>query len=119
MRVVRPEQIDRESPFPGTNRRILFIDEKAMVSLFEASPDTRIPAHSHSNVQMGYVLQGKAEYITPGHSQTLEPGAFYHFSSNEEHEIKNVGNENAVSLDIFIPPLEQVLRAWQARKDQS
>ena len=119
MRVVRPEHIDRESPFPGTNRRILFVDEKVMVSLFEASPGTGIPSHSHSNVQMGYVLQGKAEYITSGHSQILEPDAFYHFSSNEEHEIKNIGKNDAVSLDIFIPPLEQVLRAWQATKDKS
>jgi quercetin dioxygenase-like cupin family protein len=119
LRIVRSEQIDRESPFPGTNRRVLFVDENVMVSLFEASPDTRIPSHSHANVQMGYVLQGKAEYVTPGSSQTLEPGAFYYFSSNEAHEIRNVGNENAVSLDIFIPPLEQVLRAWRAKKDQS
>ena len=54
-----------------------------MVRLFEASPGTRIPSHSHTNVHMGYVLQGKAEYITPGHTHTLEPGAFYHFSGNE------------------------------------
>jgi len=119
LRIVRPEQIDRESPFPGTSRRILFVDEKVMVSLFEASPGTRVPAHRHPNLQMGYSLQGKAEYVASGQTQILEPGAFYYFAGNEEHEIKNVGNESVVSLDIFIPPLEQVLRAWQARKDQS
>lgn len=118
MRVVHSEKIDRESPFPGSTRRILFIDEKVMVSLFEASPGTRVAAHRHPNVQMGYVLQGKAEYIASGETQVLEPGAFYYLSSNEEHEVKNVGNENAVSLDIFVPPLEPVLRAWQARKDR-
>lgn len=118
MRVVHSEKIDREFPFPGSTRRILFVDEKVMVSMFEASPGTRVAAHRHPNVQMGYVLQGKAEYTASGQTQILEPGAFYYLSSNEEHEVKNVGNESAVSLDIFIPPLEQVLRAWQARKDQ-
>lgn len=118
MRVVHSEQVDRESPFPGITRRILFVDEKVMVSLFEASPGSRVAAHRHSNVQMGYVLQGKAEYVASGKTQILEPGAFYYFSGNEEHEVRNVGNENAMSLDIFIPPLEQVLSAWRARKDK-
>lgn len=118
MRIVYSDKVDRESPFPGSTRRILFVDEKVMVSLFEASPGSRVAAHRHSNLQMGYVLQGKAEYVASGKTQILEPGAFYSFSSNEEHEVRNVGNENAVSLDIFIPPLEQVLRAWQAGKDK-
>ena len=54
MTVVYSEQVDRESPFPGSTRRILFVDEKAMVSLFEASPGSRVAAHRHSNVQMGF-----------------------------------------------------------------
>jgi len=119
LRVVHSEEIERESPFPGSTRRILFVDEKVMVSLFEGSPGMTAAAHRHPSVQMGYVLQGKAEYAASGQTQILEPGAFYCFSSNEEHEVRNVGNENAVSLDIFIPPLEPVLRAWQARKNRS
>jgi len=119
LKVVRAEQIDRESPFPGSTRRILFVDEKVMVSLFEASPGAKVAAHRHPNLQIGYVLQGEAEYVASGQSQILKPGELYVFSSNEEHEVKNVGNESAVSLDIFIPPLEQVLRAWQATKDRT
>lgn len=118
MKVVHSEQVNRESPFPGSARRVLFVNEEVMVSLFEASPGAIVAAHRHPNVQMGYVLQGKAEYAASAKVQILEPGAFYYLSPNEEHEVKNVGNVNAVSLDIFIPPLEQVLRAWQARKDQ-
>jgi hypothetical protein len=48
--------------------------------------------------------------------RSLNPGAFYYFSDNEEHEVRNVGNENAMSLEIFTPQLEQVLSAWRARK---
>jgi quercetin dioxygenase-like cupin family protein len=112
------DQVDRESIFPGIARRILFLDEKVMVSLAEVSPGAKQAAQRHSFVQMAYILQGKAEYVASGKTQILEPGAFYYLSSNEEHEITNVGNENCVSLDIFIPPPEQVLRARQARKDQ-
>jgi len=118
LRVVHSEQIDRESPFPGGTRRILFVDEKVMVSLFEASPGMTVAAHRHPNVQMGYVLKGRAEYVASGQTRILEPGAFYYLSSNEEHGVRNVGHENHVSLDIFIPPLDPVLRAWQDRKDR-
>jgi hypothetical protein len=48
MEIENKRPMEKMDSGPST-RRVLFVDEKVMVSLFEASPGTTVPSHKHCN----------------------------------------------------------------------
>lgn len=105
------DEIPKEEVKPGASRRIISGD-KIMLVLWELNPGAEVPLHSHPHEQISYVLQGKAEVTVGEEKKIIGKGGVYHvpYQSNLEHEVKVLGDENFVELDIFHPIREDFLK---------
>jgi quercetin dioxygenase-like cupin family protein len=65
---------------------------------------TTMDVHSHPSEQLGYVLEGKTEFIYGKDKKTfiVGPGMFFFFESNEPHGVRSVLRDTTV-LDLFGP----------------
>jgi len=105
------KNIPKEEVSPGASRRIISGD-KIMLVLWELKPGAEVPLHSHPHEQVTYVLQGKAEVTVGDEKMIVGPGDVYHvpFQSNLKHEVKVLGEETFIELDIFHPIREDFLK---------
>jgi len=96
---------------PSASRRIISGD-KVMLVLWVLKPGAEVPLHSHPHEQITYVLQGKAEVTVGEEKRIVGPGDVYHvpFQSNLKHEVKVLGDEAFIELDIFHPIREDFLK---------
>ena len=103
--------IPKEDVGPGMSRRIISGD-KIMLVLWELKPGAKVPLHGHPHEQVTYVLQGKAEVTVGNEKRVVGPGDVYHvpYKSNLEHEVKVLGEETFIELDIFHPIREDMLK---------
>jgi mannose-6-phosphate isomerase-like protein (cupin superfamily) len=53
------------------------------------------PAHHHVHEELMLIKQGRLQFTISGQSSTVGPGSVVYIGSNEEHGLKNVGDEPA------------------------
>lgn len=87
----------------GIIARPLYCNGKFMVILFEVREE--VPIHSHSCVQFGFILDGRAEFNIGNEMKIVEKGCFYYIPSNIPHGVR-VLKSPLFALDIFMPPRE-------------
>lgn len=71
---------------------------------FEIEPGASVPEHDHPHEQVGYIVAGRATFVTESEMETLEPGDTYAIPGGETHSLENRGDEPVVGVDVFSPP---------------
>lgn len=87
----------------GISARPVYCDDKIMVILFEV--ENEVPMHSHSSLQFGLVLSGKAKFTIDDKTKIVGRDSFYYIPSNIVHGVK-VLEKPFKALDVFMPPRE-------------
>jgi len=109
MKVLNLDEVAGEKLGEKALRKILVYNENLMLMVTEADPSAAHIAHSHSHEQLGYIIQGTAEITAGGKTVTLRAGSSCLLESNEYHEIRGLGDEKIIMLDIFHPHREDYL----------
>ncbi|MFQ5711136.1 MAG: cupin domain-containing protein [Candidatus Geothermarchaeales archaeon] len=112
---MRREDVKEIELFPGIRAKILLYGENLMLSLVEMSPGLVAPMHSHPHEQVTSCLKGMAEVKTDEGGRVVKEGDFILFTSNERHEIKVIGDEKTVFLDVFSPPREEYIKKAEGK----
>ncbi|MEM0381266.1 MAG: cupin domain-containing protein [Nitrososphaerota archaeon] len=100
-----------EELFPGVYRCILAHNPTIMLMLVRMAPGAIVPRHKHIHLQAGILLEGSLLFKTESGERVLRKGESYLIKSFEPHEVENVGDEDAIALDIFTPRREDYLSA--------
>ncbi len=87
---------------PGLVRRMVADGGSMMICEFTLEKGVEIPAHSHPQEQIGYVVSGNLRITVNGESRDLGPGDCYYAPSGVQHGA--VVLERAVVADTFSPP---------------
>ena len=105
MKVLNLAEVEGDQPGPGAVRKILVYSENMMLMYSEAEPGGGL-SHSHPHEQMGYIIQGTTQLTAGGETVTLRAGSSFLLEPNEHHELKTLGDETCIVLDIFHPHRE-------------
>lgn len=100
---VKIEEMEWKQPAPNINAKIV-TGKKITAQLVHLEKGTTMDAHSHVEEQLGYVIEGKLEFILgpARESHIAEAGTFFCFEPNEIHGVRDT-LEKTVVLDIFGP----------------
>jgi quercetin dioxygenase-like cupin family protein len=87
---------------PGVFRTTLAYNDQLMLCHFRIKKGTQIPLHHHAAVQIGYLISGKIELLSPdGGHRAIEAGASYAIDSEEVHGAN--GLEDSEYVETFYP----------------
>jgi quercetin dioxygenase-like cupin family protein len=103
MKVLHIDQVEGEKLGPNVTRKILVYSENLMLMHTEALPGGQGVSHSHPHEQIVYMIQGTAELKAGGETVILKAGSSAILEPNEYHEIRGLGDEKNIVLDIFHP----------------
>jgi len=118
MQILEYSNLPRYKFFPNVLGRILLNGERMTFFMAEIQAGGKVPLHSHPHEQMGICLAGEAEFIGGEKREVVRKGMVYRFESNEEHEVRILGSENGLFLDVFSPPrTEYVVMQKSLEKD--
>ena len=67
-------------------------------------PGAVIEAHSHTNEQVGYVLEGTCTFLIDGTKYVIGPGDSYAVPAEEPHRVENRTEDPLEAIDVFSPP---------------
>ena len=109
MKVLHKDEVKGEGLGENVLRKILVYSENLMLMYTEAMPGGPGISHSHPHEQMTYIIQGTSELTASGETVTLKAGSSALLEPNEYHEIRGVGDEKAIVLDIFHPHREDYI----------
>jgi quercetin dioxygenase-like cupin family protein len=91
-------------------RRAVVTTDRTMVVIYEAQPGPGLGTHRHPDCeQIVYYAQGSADLIVGEEAFSVEAGDFVFFPAGVEHGGQLTGEQMAISIDIFSPPLEDYL----------
>ncbi|MEM0445436.1 MAG: cupin domain-containing protein [Nitrososphaerota archaeon] len=102
---------DWEELFQGVFRKIVAHNAQVMLMLVKIMPGAVVPMHSHLNLQAGVVLRGSLLFKTGTGERVLVAGNSYLLDPWENHEVKNIGEEEALALDVFHPAREDYAKS--------
>jgi quercetin dioxygenase-like cupin family protein len=96
----------KENP-KGVTRRTLAYNDEAMLCHFSLKKGAQIPLHNHRATQIGYVVSGKAMFLTEKPESEFEagPGESYVFSSFVKHG--TVALEDTEYIEVFVPSRDE------------
>lgn len=79
--------------------------EKMTLTVMEFEPNTVLPEHSHPHEQVGYLIEGEAEYVIDGKSYQVRPGQMWRLPGGVVHQV-NVGSRPMRVVEAFCPVRE-------------
>lgn len=95
------------TPIPGVEQKTLVYGERTLMAEFLLKKGKRVPRHSHSHEQTGYLVSGRIRIsIGPEHGD-LGPGDSWCIPGNVEHGAEAL--EDSVALEVFSPVREDYL----------
>ncbi len=88
--------------FPGVD---MFTSpcEKMMLSLVEMAPHSIIEEHSHPHEQVGYMLEGEADFTIGDEQMSVVAGQMWRIPGGVVHKVV-AGSKPVRALDVFHPP---------------
>ncbi len=93
----------------GCKRKVI-TTKNAMVVVYNIQPGPGLPPHKHDDAeQIAHIIKGKAKFTVDGKSVIAEAGDFLVFKPGTVHGGQIIGDEMAVTIDIFVPPLKDYL----------
>jgi len=103
IKFLKSEEMEWKQPAPNVNCKII-TGKNITAQLVLLEKGTTMAAHNHVEEQIGYVIEGKVEFlIGPNHEPKIaEAGTWVFFGSNEIHGVIDTP-EKAMILDIFGP----------------
>ena len=104
---ISSKNIKEIEPLKGIFRKTLVYDDNLMMIKFRLEKGSNLPIHSHPHQQMGYIVEGKLEFIADGNSEILIAGDSYMVKGNVEHGANVL--ENSIVIDIFSPKRDDYL----------
>jgi len=79
--------------------------ERMTLTVMDYEPGTVLPEHSHAHEQMGYMVEGEAEFVIGGTSHHVVAGQLWRLPGGVLHQVK-VGPKPRRVIECFCPPRE-------------
>ena len=79
--------------------------EKMTLSLVEMEPHAVIDEHSHPHEQIGYMVEGEAEFVIDGRSFQVHTGQMWRLPGGVPHQVR-VGPRGIRVVEVFCPVRE-------------
>ena len=102
----RWEDLPEEQLNESLTRKII-TGERTMIAHIFLKKGCVVPAHSHENEQMTYILKGALKFTINGREILLKEGEVMHIPSNVVHAA--VAVEDTLDMDVFCPPRQDWL----------
>jgi len=96
-----------EEPLNELLSRKVITGERTMIAHIFLKKGCVVPAHSHDNEQMTYIIKGALRFTVNGREILLSEGEVMHIPSNVVHAA--VAVEDTVDMDVFCPPRQDWL----------
>ncbi|MCS7237516.1 MAG: cupin domain-containing protein [Thermoguttaceae bacterium] len=94
-------------PFPGVTMKASHGDRMTL-SLVLMEPGSVIEEHAHPHEQMGYMIEGEAEFVIGGQTFHVRAGHMWRIPGGVPHRVKALSR--MLALDAFCPPREDMSR---------
>lgn len=104
---VDKSQCSHHRIFPGVDIYTTVCQEM-MLSLVEFEPHGVVEEHSHPHEQMGFMLEGEAEFIIGGETRLVRAGEMWRIPGGVKHKVI-AGARPVRALDVFHPIREDYL----------
>lgn len=101
-----------EEPLNELLSRKLITGDRVMLAHVLLKKGCVVPAHSHENEQVTYILKGALRFQIQGKEIILREGEVLHIPSHVVHEAEAL--EDTLDLDVFSPPREDWLNKTDA-----
>jgi quercetin dioxygenase-like cupin family protein len=85
--------------------RKVITGDRTMIAHIFLKKGCVVPAHSHDNEQMTYIIKGALRFTINGREILLSEGEVMHIPSNVVHAA--VAVEDTVDMDVFAPPRQE------------
>jgi quercetin dioxygenase-like cupin family protein len=102
----RWDDIPEENLNELLSRKIISGDRTMIAHIF-LKKGCVVPAHSHDNEQMTYIINGALLFTVNGREILLKTGEVMHIPSNVVHGA--VAVEDTLDMDVFCPPRQDWL----------
>jgi quercetin dioxygenase-like cupin family protein len=99
---VTPKDAHQIEMRPGVHRRTMGVTDEVMLCEFFLERGAEVPAHSHLNDQVGYLIRGKVEMTIGDVVLILAPGDSYAIPGGIVHSA--LALEDSIAIDVFSPP---------------
>lgn len=86
--------------------------EKMTLTIMEFEPGVVTAEHSHPHEQVGYMIEGEAEYIIDGRPYPVRAGQMWCLPGGVPHQVK-VGRRPMRVVEVFYPVRED----FRAKQD--
>ena len=96
-----------EEPLNELLSRKVITGDRTMIAHIFLKKGCVVPAHSHDNEQMTYILKGALKFTVNGREILLSEGEVMHIPSNVVHAA--VAVEDTLDMDVFCPPRQDWL----------
>jgi quercetin dioxygenase-like cupin family protein len=105
--VLRNKEVKAKDLFPGASRKILARGGGLMAVEVKFAAGCQVPAHTHRNEQVSYVVSGRIELSIDGRKELLGPGDTFYAGPDEQHGVNFL--EDTIVVDVFTPQREDFL----------
>lgn len=108
MERVSTDDVEAVEPVSGVGLSVLARTERMNVQRFAIEPGATVPAHSHEQEQLGYVVSGELTFLVGDGDDPEEvvvgAGDSFALDAHETHGVENRGDVTAEGVDVFSPP---------------
>jgi quercetin dioxygenase-like cupin family protein len=109
---VRRSEVLPFSPAPGIQIQPV-IGESLMTCWIAMEPGAIVAEHSHTNEQLGVVVEGSVSLTVAGETRELVVGDAYLVPSDLAHS-GVAGADGVLLVETFVPVREEYANAWRA-----
>jgi quercetin dioxygenase-like cupin family protein len=102
----------RMNPFAGVQMSAMEA-EKMTLSVVEMEAHAVIDEHSHPHEQIGYMVEGEAEFVVDGKSVRVRAGQMWRLPGGVPHKVI-AGDGPMRAVDVFYPVREDMRGQWSA-----
>ena len=102
--IVNQQDCVRMNPFPGIEMHAAEA-EKMTLSVVDMEPGAVIEEHSHHHEQVGYMVEGEAEFVIAGRSYHVRAGQMWRLPGGVPHRVI-AGDRPVRAIDVFYPVRE-------------
>jgi len=104
--IVNREECVRMNPFAGVEMHAVEA-EKMTLSVVAVAPHAVIDEHSHPHEQIGYMVEGEAEFVIEGKSFHVRAGQMWRLPGGVPHKVI-AGDRPMRAIDVFYPIREDM-----------
>ncbi|MBA2595059.1 MAG: cupin domain-containing protein [Chloroflexia bacterium] len=112
---VRRTEVPAFSPAPGIQVQPV-IGESLMTCWIAMEPGAVVVEHSHTNEQLGVVVEGSVTITAGGETREMVVGDAYVVPSDVVHQ-GAAGANGVLLVETFVPIREEYAKAWRAVVD--